>query len=671
MAQPNDMENASVSKATVDEESANNLGDRAADAAKDKVKSKAMGKAREKLGKKSGGEKSSDAAGKSSSKSGKSAPGTSESGGKPSDSKLDTAKGKMDKGSPEDADDKMPSPHDTAKNVKRTGAAASAVGKGAVAAKFFQLMHMLGTFLSGAVNAAASMAGGFFGWLGSMLSSAASAIGGFFATAGSVVASAISVSATAATVVITGGAVIAVTGLVLSGVLIASNSAASKDGQLIDCSENVSAAQDASDVNMNADAVEFKNAQQIYSILNAYGLTDNEIAGVLGNWSVESGIDPTTIEGIYDEPQNINGSKHQNAIKNHDSYTKNLIAKYRSQGLSIKESQYKAEDGSYWFGAGLAQITNGYRLIGPAEKMGKNWWEMDFQMAYYLANGSECTTGAGGGKNFWSEYATKAQSMSPAECAAYFAKYFEGNTSMAQGERQSSAASWASKMSDWSVDSAYANGVIAMAKQLGATATDTATGKSLSTCVGSMSYDNSTLAAAAVSYAYETEDEGRGNNGTELYQRVHDAIWGAGDIYQSCDRGVATAVRWSGTDETYPQGDTGAQLAYLQSSDKWKEVGMAGSLTMEDLQPGDVFILNGHTLLYVGNEAVVAKYPNQTTFNSVSASWNERSPGCGDDVTGYMANKGIDSYQNAEYHVFRCVNPDHGTKYANAGSGAN
>jgi hypothetical protein len=662
MAQPNDMENASVSKATVDED---NVGDRAVEAAKDrakgKAKSKAIGKAKEKFGKKSGGDKSSD----SSSKSGKSAQGASESGGKPSGSASDKAD------SSDDADGKTPSPKDTSKNAKRAGMTASAVGKGMVAAKFFQLMQMLGVFMSGVAHAAAGMAGSFFGWLGSMISSAASAIGGFFSAAGAFVANAISVSATAATAFFAGGAIAAVGGLVLSGVLLAANGAASKDGQLIDCSQNVAAAQNAADVNVGADAVELKNAQQIYSIMNAYGLTDNEIAGVLGNWSVESGIDPTTIEGIYDEPQNINGPKHQNAIQNHDSYTQNLISSYKSRGLSINEGQYKAEDGSYWFGAGLAQITNGYRLIGPAEQMGKNWWEMDFQMAYYLANGSECTTGAAGGKNFWSEYAEKAKSMSPAECAAYFAQYFEGNTKMAQGQRQNAAADWASKMSDWSVDSAYANGVIVMAQQLGAIATDGATGKALSTCVRSMTYDNSTLASAAVSYAYETEDEGRGNNGTKLYQRVHDAIWPAGSPYQSCDYSVATAVRWSGTDEEYPGGDTGNQLAYLQSSDKWQEVGMAGSLTMKDLQPGDVFIFNGHTLLYVGNEAVVAKYPNQTTFNSVSGSYNERSPGCGADVTNYMANKGIDSYYNAEYHVFRCVKPDHGTTYANAGSGAN
>lgn len=653
MAQPNDMENASVSKATVDEDNANNLGDRAVEAAKDrakdKVKSKATGKAKEKFGKKSG----------------KSSQDASESGGKPSGSASDKAD------SSDDADGKTPSLKDMSKNVKRTGMTANAVGKGMVAAKFFQLMHMLGVFMSGVAHAVADMAGGFFGWLGGMISSAVSAVGGFFSAAGAFVGNAIGVSATAVTTIFTGSAIAAVGGLVLSGVLLVANGVASKDGQLIDCSQNVAAAQNASDVNVDADAVELKNAQQIYSIMNAYGLTDNEIAGILGNWSVESGIDPTTIEGIYDEPQNINGPKHQNAIQNHDSYTQNLIAGYKSHGLSINEGQYKAKDGSYWFGAGLAQITNGYRLIGPAEQMGKNWWEMDFQMAYYLANGSECTTGAAGGKNFWSEYAEKAKSMSPGECAAYFAQYFEGNTKMAQDKRKNAAADWASKMSDWSVDSAYANGVIAMAQQLGATATDGATGKALSTCVRSMTYDNSTLASAAVSYAYETEDQGRGNNGTELYQRVHDAIWSAGSPYQSCDYSVATAVRWSGTDEEYPSSDTHNQLAYLQSSDKWQEVGMAGSLTMKDLQPGDVFILDGHTVLYVGNEAVVAKYPNQTTFNSVSGSYNERSPGCGADVTSYMANKGIDSYHHAEYHVFRCVKPDHGTTYANAGSGVN
>ena len=59
--------------------------------------------------------------------------------------------------------------------------------------------------------------------------------------------------------------------------------------------------------------------------------------------------------------------------------------------------------------------------------------------------------------------------------------------------------------------------------------------------------NNGTLADAAVAYAWETKEMGNGNDGTQLYRAVKDAVapndtW----IYQSCDRGVATAVRWSG-----------------------------------------------------------------------------------------------------------------------------
>ncbi|MDQ9831371.1 hypothetical protein RFX70_21560, partial [Acinetobacter baumannii] len=60
---------------------------------------------------------------------------------------------------------------------------------------------------------------------------------------------------------------------------------------------------------------------------------------------------------------------------------------------------------------------------------------------------------------------------------------------------------------------------------MGSVATENNVASKKDDCVQTINSDNSSIANAAVSFAYETTDEGRGNNGTELFQRVHDYIW--------------------------------------------------------------------------------------------------------------------------------------------------
>ncbi|HAQ9351243.1 TPA: amidase, partial [Enterococcus faecium] len=47
-----------------------------------------------------------------------------------------------------------------------------------------------------------------------------------------------------------------------------------------------------------------KNIEDIYKYMNGeYGLSGASIAGILGNWKQESGIDPRTVEGYYGDGQ--------------------------------------------------------------------------------------------------------------------------------------------------------------------------------------------------------------------------------------------------------------------------------------------------------------------------------------------------------------------------------
>lgn len=562
------------------------------------------------------------------------------------------------------------------------GQAASANAKLGLLAKLIGFMKMAMGVMQQGVAAVVGGIPAFFAAIGNAIAAAAHAVGGFLASMGSAVVSGISAFATgiagALGIGSTAATVTAVSALGLGGVsavalvggVIMSATNPKYDGTIPDCATSVKKAQ-AVLGEVAADAAMLENAKKIYSVMKTFGLSDEQVAGILGNWQIESGIDPTTIEGIYDEHQNIMGPRHQDAMKDWDAYVRGPLSAAYAKGTDYTQnSGYMASDGKKYPGIGLVQWTGGGAMmfLNFAESIQKDWWSVDYQLAYVLAKGAP--TGQFG-KEFWSTY--KSQSGSAGENATWFAQYFEGNTKLAGAARSEAAEQWLEQEKSWSIDSMYGNSIIDMAKQLGDVATDAAVASRLKKCVRSMNYDNSTLANAAVSYAYETQAEGRGNDGTPLYRRVHEAILPGDPNFQSCDRGVATAVLWSGTDEEYPPGPTEAQLPYLNSSDKWTKIGTSGSVKMEDLMPGDVFCLNGHTFLYVGHEAVAAKYPNTgPKVDSVSASYMERSPGCGTDANSIIErNHGQDWGGRGEYQIFRCSKPDGSQKYKDAGAGAN
>jgi len=160
-----------------------------------------------------------------------------------------------------------------------------------------------------------------------------------------------------------------------------------------------------------------------------------------------------------------------------------------------------------------------------------------------------------------------------------------------------------------------------------------------------------TISSAAVAIAWETKGMGEGNDGTKTYRNVKDAIFPNDQYYQSCDRGVATAVRWSGADDNFPVGDTRVQDNYLSNSSLWTFVGKYDQ-NYGKLSPGDIVITtpsrrisnknHGHIVLYVGNESIRNRYPN-SKGEFVSASYGSRSPGCGDKKSDYL---------NDNYHIY-------------------
>lgn len=421
-------------------------------------------------------------------------------------------------------------------------------------------------------------------------------------------------------------------------------------------------------LDIDGDAVMESNAKMLYSVFKGYGLSDECIAGILGNLFAEGSIDPTTIEGIYDEPHQV-GPRKTVAFADLDRYTTGTVFPlYENKGRTPKKSAYKASDGKYYCGLGLVQWTGpaALQLLTVGQSTGHDWYSMEYQLAYML---SDMYYRPG----FFAQW-KENQSTDAREAAYYFADKYEGNTTQAQDIRKDSAAEWFAKMSTWEVDASYYESVVGLSKSMGAAAADMALGDASANCpsgeVGP--YDNSSMAHAAVSYAYPTKAEGKGNNGTQLYQQVHQNIFPGDNWYMACDRTIACAIRWSGSDDDFPSGNSDGQYSYMISSPKWESVGKADTLTLDDLMPGDVFAVNGHVLMYVSHEIIeqIHKEKAEADANSVSGSLETRSPGCGNDAARIIGRGGKDGKGRGPYEVFRCVKPDNSETYKNAGASA-
>ncbi|MGP4994598.1 hypothetical protein [Glutamicibacter ardleyensis] len=87
--------------------------------------------------------------------------------------------------------------------------------------------------------------------------------------------------------------------------------------------------------------------------------------------------------------------------------------------------------------------------------------------------------------------------------------------------------------------------------------------------------------------------------------------------FTDCGVFVATVMRTSGADPTFPKRGTGTMMSYLQNSNKY-EFFRPGSEA--DLEPGDILILHGHIYFYTG------KRNDSPTGRAQGASLSARPP---------------------------------------------
>lgn len=437
-----------------------------------------------------------------------------------------------------------------------------------------------------------------------------------------------------------------------------------------DCSEDGQKAAKTSLVESEGD--EESVALKVWAVMKALGLNDYQAAGAVGNLIGESGADPFTFEAYYKDKYKMTEQKvgWANDI---NTYTENVVfPAYNGSGISLNKAFYRTSRHGAACGVGIFQFTGLHydALEDWAAGLGKkNWWcdgnldeALAVQLSFAIAPKSNGGYQGTGTSSSWL-LNWKNENTSSVHAAVHdFCLKYEGN-SMISDAKYTAGQKYYDKFKGTMGDTAYAASILEMAKATAGTAAGNAEKNADEECGVEKddSLDNSDLAKAAVAYAYRTTPEGKGNNGTALYQAVHKAVLGAGDPYfMSCDRGVASAVRWSDADDDFPAGPCTQIIAHCTSdTDHWERVGKGAAMAAaNELKPGDVCVSTGHVVMYVGNELIKEKYPDAPEdYVMVSASLNERSPGC---------EPLIFSHDSRDYTVYRLKHYDEGDKYKNS-----
>lgn len=483
---------------------------------------------------------------------------------------------------------------------------------------------------------------------------AAKAVVGFFTSAGAAVASAMGgvVSAATATIATVAATAVGAIAVVAGGAAVVRDGemTARSDGVIEPCTVAVDkATKAADDAVADVSAKTEENAKTVYSVLSAWGMSDENIAGILGNWSHESGIDPTGVETIFDEKFTI-GPRKKDA---------------ESKGFKIAQvdpaysARFPAID---LMGIGLGQWTNGRNalLTEYATSIGKPWSTLETQLGFMISKDDPTRVAQ------VKALIDNSEGGSVSASTSYFLTKWEGINDGTLGSRESAAGTWFAKMGGWEKNKSLADSILAQSGSALTGANNSSVVAAADKCKShSGKVDNSTLVNAAISYAWPYNDQGKGNDGTDIYKYLHKEVLGESDNYfASCDRTVATAVRWSGTDDTYPAGGVSNQLEYLQGQggSKWTKVDYNGDKSK--LQPGDILLRTtggvSHTVMYVGEDAVKEVWGEgnyEPQGEIVSGSLNDRSPTVGQFYTG---STGLDT----DYVAYRNTTKESSSKFA-------
>lgn len=354
-----------------------------------------------------------------------------------------------------------------------------------------------------------------------------------------------------------------------------------------------------------------EDAKNIYAILSGLGMPDENIAGILGNFETESGFDPTAVENV-----SIQGPEYHRI-----GPEKKAAEKENFEGRGIGVAQWTAE--------------RNVALRKYAEEKGGDWYDLKIQMAFMISDdsGADIVRDMIEGKSEGSD--------NPKKASRFFLQNWERPADMETGgpndvNRAKSASKWFAKMGGWSADKDAAESVLALADTEIKSANNKSVQQQMVNCdtgAGSNSGGNADIAEAFATYAWPKYDMGSENDGTYQYIWLHDEIFD-NNQYASCDNGASTAIRWSGTDDSFPQQGSNAQYDYASTEkEKWEEVTGWDQSSTDGLEPGDVLITYGHIGVYLGEDVVEKVWGDTEYADDVKgidygqASCNDHSPG--------------------------------------------
>ena len=563
----------------------------------------------------------------------------------------------------------------------------------AMAAALKMAMAKLLAFLSAAVQAVTSAVAAFFSAIWSGIVHAATFIANVFVSLWATSAI-LAIAIAASPILVVGGGTYAVVKTVQD------NQYRQVDSEDDNCDEIIK--DNTTDAGTTADmsAQKEENAKKSYAVFHAFGLDDDKIAGMLGNMEFEAGgFDPTSTEGdfmssaAYDGDFVFGPNKKKFFYKGGSPTTISNLnwsemdswmdSTYFPACSIANPAGYRLDNGHYMMGIGLFGFTagNGYNLMKLAESENMDWWDMDLQLEYIIRGSNN--GGYGNLEGFKSITVSNPNDAADCVASSFVCKQYPwGSRGKAEPRQWSSggrtrgsvAEEYRTQIVNWKNDStygaAYAQSIIARAQ---ITLSDASTGigaaNAKKDCTDKLSFDNSSIAAAAASFAWDNESQSY-NNGTPLYQKVNKAVIGDG-LYRSCDRVACSAVRWSGSDDNFPEGAVPNQISYCSTSDKWKKVTWS---KLSDLQPGDILFNNkaedkssaGHIMVYVGKDEILAKHPS-VDGNLVEGSYDTQSAHC--DKLPEDLTPSSPGYHGGGYTAYRNVKRETDSKYVNAVAG--
>lgn len=249
-------------------------------------------------------------------------------------------------------------------------------------------------------------------------------VGGFFSAVGHGVASAFGAGHVVGTVLSWGfGASTLLTGAVaLSSPLLASEHTSQYEGALSTTCVNADASAGGSTQGtpVSLTASQEISAKSLYDVLHGWGMPDANIAGILGNWTKESGLDPTSVEFIFNEPWTYGPTKQA------------ALAAKPGTGLGL--------------GGWTASRSIG--LQNYAKSQGKNWYDPTVQLMFAV------TDDYGESVGVVRDMITTSKGT-PAQAAMYFHDHWERSADNAAqlAQRVTFAQKWYAMMSGWSAGS--------------------------------------------------------------------------------------------------------------------------------------------------------------------------------------------------------------------------